>query len=253
MGRGGAIRHLILLTLLVSFGLLLGCSNMAPVQQPNAPAYHIVKRGETLFRIAWHYGLDYRDIAAWNHLKSPDLIMVGQRLRLTPPGGGSRSSGPVVASRGPQTPTPSTNNAPTPATVSRLRVNGPEVKPGTSRGEWDWPTRGRVVTTFDPTVPGGKGIDISGRPGQPVRAAASGQVVYKGSGLRGYGQLIIVKHSPSLLSAYGYLGRIFVNEGDRVRKGQAIAELGNDSKPPVLHFEIRKNGKPVDPMQYLPG
>jgi lipoprotein NlpD len=118
---------------------------------------------------------------------------------------------------------------------------------------WRWPTSGSVVRDYEPDVPGGKGIQISGELGQLVRAASPGQVVYSGSGLPGYGRLIILKHSDDLLSAYGYLGKIFVEEGDNVQSGQSIAELGTSNENrPILHFEIRRDGKPVNPLDFLP-
>lgn len=233
--------------LLVLGGLLVACANPRPaaVQSATHPSYYVVQRGDNLFRIAWRYGLDYHQLAAWNHLASPDRIQVGQRLRLSPPGRASVHRKPVttVAS------TSATSHSAPPAAAITTR----EVGPGHSSGLWDWPTKGKLVSGFDPSSPGGKGIDISGHPGQPVLAAAGGRVVYRGSGLRGYGRLIIVKHRHGLLSAYGYLGRIYVKEGERVSEGQKIAVMGNDSNPPVLHFEIRKNGRPVDPLHYLPG
>lgn len=224
--------------------LLVGCGTRAPVDDPETvtrPAAHVVERGETLIRIAWRYGLDYRDIATWNQLDSPDRILVGQRLRLYPPG--TR----VAASATP------TRVGPSPQTRPAAPVPEREVRPGIGDGDWDWPTQGRVVNRFNPNQPGAKGIHISGTPGQTVHAASGGEIVYRGSGLRGYGRLLVVKHSDSTLSAYGHLGRIFVSEGDRVRKGQAIAELGESGPQTILHFEIRQNGNPVDPMRYLPG
>jgi lipoprotein NlpD len=118
---------------------------------------------------------------------------------------------------------------------------------------WRWPTSGSVIRDYEPDVPGGKGIQIRGELGQLVRAASPGQVVYSGSGLPGYGRLIILKHSDDLLSAYGYLGKIFVEEGDKVQLGQSIAEIGTSNENrPILHFEIRRDGKPVNPLDFLP-
>jgi murein DD-endopeptidase MepM/ murein hydrolase activator NlpD len=125
--------------------------------------------------------------------------------------------------------------------------------PETRQKTWRWPTQGRMVLGYNPALPGCKGIQISGRPGQAVRAAAPGQVVYVGDRLPGYERLIILKHSGNLLSAYGYLGKTFVQEGDRVKAGQTIAALGgSNTKRPVLHFEIRRHGKPVNPLDFLP-
>ncbi len=241
-----------MLLLAVVVSLLAACSTPGPaeVQAGNRPAYYVVERGDNLFRIAWRYGLDYHDLAAWNHLRSPDHIQVGQRLRLMPPGQ-SRPSSTRRRDNHAST-TASVRSATHPAAPNAVATN-PEVGPGHGSGRWDWPTKGKLVSHFNPSAPGGKGIDISGRSGQPILAAAGGDVVYRGSGLRGYGRLIIVKHGHGLLSAYGYLGRIYVKEGERVSEGQRIADMGNDSNPPVLHFEIRKNGKPVDPLHYLPG
>ena len=241
---------LILLT-----GLLLGgCSGWAPVDDrsegdQDIPAYHLVQRGENLFRIAWRYGLDFRDVARWNRLASPDRILAGQRLRLSPPG----STGTALAAKSrPASKTPvAAAPPPTPTRPTPPPQQTPVV--ASSKGAWEWPAQGSLLKSYNPSVPGGKGIQIGGRPGQGIKAASSGRIVYKGSGLRGYGRLIIVKHSDSLLSAYGYLGRIFVEEGDKVSKGQVIAEMDNGSgSQPSLHFEIRKDGRPVNPLQFLP-
>ncbi len=221
------------------------------------PAIHVVERGENLFRIAWRYGLDYRDIATWNELDSPDLILAGQRLRLHPPGISRREI--QLASRAPAAPAVSPNTTPaTNARAAPVAAARPNRQPSSSSnrsgsGDWQWPTEGQVVGRFNPNQPGRKGIQISATPSQTVRAASAGEIVYRGSGLRGYGRLLVVKHSSSTLSAYGHLGRIFVAEGDRVEKGQAIAELADTGSAAILHFEIRKNGQPVDPMPYLSG
>lgn len=247
-------------------GFLSGCASpQAPVEE-RTPAVtessYLVKRGDTLIAIAWRYGLNYRDIAKWNRLKSPDLIYAGQRLRLTPP---EQNSHPVITDRAqsfqakPQrrstVKTTAKKTSPQIAKTSLIQTPGSSTREQVvNNGRWRWPTQGRVVHTYEPDVPGHKGIQISGQLGQPVRAASSGQVVYSGSGLPGYGRLIIVKHSDNLLSAYGYLGKILVKEGDSVQMGQSIAELGTSNENrPILHFEIRQNGKPVDPLRFLPG
>jgi lipoprotein NlpD len=188
----------------------------------------------------------------WNKLDSPDRIMVGQRLRLWPPG----SSGFATAA---MQPVVATTAAPEPALEPELAAEAapaPSVRsksPQPGRKGWDWPAQGKVVSGFNPSVPGRNGIRISGREGQVVKAAFPGQIVYTGSSLPGYGTLIIVQHSGGLLSAYGYLGKLYVKEGDKVEKGQTIAELGagNDNRA-ALHFEIRKDGQPVNPLRYLP-
>ena len=232
--------------------LLGGCATgNAPVEDRfrAIPEFYRVQRGDNLIRIAFQYDLDYRDIARWNSLASPDLILAGQELRLRPPDG---TAGETVAARVATPPPPPT--APTPApSAATITAAAPGATRAASGLSWGWPTEGAVVRTYAPNIPGRKGIQIAGDLGQTVRATSPGQVVYSGSGLPGYGRLIIVKHSDTFLSAYGYLGEIFVKEGDRVASGQDIARLGasNDNRP-VLHFEIRQNGKPVNPLQFLP-
>lgn len=240
-------RRVILVSVLFSV-FLGGCATSnAPVEDRfrEIPESYRVKRGDNLIRIAFQYDLDFRDIARWNNLESPDLILAGQDLRLRPPGYSGEPPTSQAAAPRPAQPTPSSSVAisAAPPTASRT-VSGIR---------WGWPTEGAVVRTYAPNIPGRKGIQIAGDLGQTVRATSPGQVVYSGSGLPGYGRLIIVKHSDTFLSAYGYLGEIFVKEGDRVASGQDIARLGasNDNRP-VLHFEIRQNGKPVNPLQFLP-
>jgi lipoprotein NlpD len=206
-------------------------------------------RGDTLYAIAWRYGLNYQNIADWNHLRSPDLIYVGQRLRLKPSPMALRSAADYREGSAATKPTQS-------KAKQTAKYSDSEQASDLGRTKdrpWSWPTEGRIVRSYQPNIPGGKGIDIGGKLGQPVRAASPGEVVYSGSGLPGYGRLIILRHSDSLLSAYGYLGRIFVKEGDKVEMGQSIAELGaSGDNLPVLHFEIRQNGKPVNPLRFLP-
>jgi lipoprotein NlpD len=243
------------LVLLLVFAALTACGTWLSIDDANAPrpATHVVERGENLFRIAWRYGLDYRDIATWNELESPDLILAGQRLRLYPPGISRRdiqlASRSATASMPAANTPPSANGRTAPAVSHSQR----DTRPSSGSGDWEWPTEGQVVSRFNPSQPGNKGIQIRATPNQTVHAASAGEIVYRGSGLRGYGRLLVVKHSSSTLSAYGHLGRIFVSEGDRVEKGQAIAELSETGPPSILHFEIRKNGNPVDPMPYLSG
>lgn len=216
---------------------LQGCAGMLSWEQES----YVVQSGDTLYKIAWRYGLDYRDIAQWNELHSVDLIRAGQTLRLSPPDGWSKGSRPktTVAS-----------GSSTPKRQSRAPVRSSAPAPSA----WRWPTDGELVSKFGQGALGGNGIDIAGRAGQPVVAAAGGQVVYSGSGLIGYGQLIIVKHNDAYLSAYGHNRELSVSEGDRVSAGQTIAHMGDGpGRQPALHFEIRRNGKPVDPLGYLPG
>lgn len=232
--------------------MLSACTgtNQAPIRgyEAPAPSTYRVQRGDTLYAIAFRFGLDYRDVAAWNQLASPDRILAGQTLRLTSPSGSPWSS--------------TASLVPPPQRSERIARNERDVpsrvssKGGTrSVGSlaWGWPAQGKVVRTFDPDTPGRKGIQIGGSLGQPIKAASAGVVVYSGSGLPGYGRLIILKHPNSALSAYAYLGRMLVREGDSVKLGQTIAEMGSSSdNRTVLHFEIREDGKPVDPLRYLP-
>jgi len=208
--------------------LLTACSSPGGWE----PDEHIVRRGETLFSIAWRYGKDPKDLARWNGLGDGSLIYPGQAIRLAPPPGGraSTSAGKAPA---PSKPLPSIPTQPPPP--------------------WAWPTSGRVSVEFGGKPGTGTGILIDGKSGQPVSAAASGRVVYAGSGLIGYGQLIIIKHNDTYLSAYGYNASLLVKEGESIKKGQRIATMGEGPESKArLHFEIRRNGTPVDPRQYLP-
>lgn len=259
-----------LLTIVLSAGSLFSCSGWAPVEERWAgatpPVYYRVRPGDTLLEIAWRYGLDYRQIAAWNNLASPDLILAGQRLRLRSKNGATGAPA-LPARRTPQLayhqPASQASGPPSSAKVQRRakpakppeNTGGPGAAAPRPTGPhgWRWPTEGQVVSHFNGTAER-NGIQISGRLGQPIRAVSTGEVVYSGSGIPSLGKLIIVQHPNNLLSAYGYLGRLLVKEGDSVRAGQQIAELGtNDRDRPVLHFEVRRQGKPVDPLRYLRG
>ncbi|MFQ6003897.1 MAG: peptidoglycan DD-metalloendopeptidase family protein [Woeseia sp.] len=194
---------------------------------------HVVRSGETLFTIAWRYGEDHRDLARWNRLGDGSLIYPGQVIRLTPPSGERRASAASSAQRAGSRPLPPIPTQPAPP--------------------WRWPVKGRVMVEFGGRPGTGTGILIGGSAGQPIRAAASGTVVYSGSGLIGYGELIIVKHNDTYLSAYGHNASLLVTEGQAITKGQRIATMGEGpGGKPRLHFEIRRNGKPVNPRQYLP-
>lgn len=228
---------------------LAACSGKAPVRESGPPPdYYTVKRGDTLSAIAFRYGLDYRELARMNRLASADRIYVGQQLRLQ--GASSASSARAVAGSG-------TAKTAKPATAPpAVAGKAPVAAPVASNIPWQWPAKGTVSRRFNPSVIGGNGILIEGRQQQRVSAASAGEVVYSGDGIPNYGRLIIVKHDENWLSAYGYLGRIYVKEGDSVGRGEAIAELGSgseDDPTPALHFEIRKDGQPVDPLHYLSG
>jgi lipoprotein NlpD len=203
----------------------------------SADGYHTVSSGETLFQIAWRYGEDHHDLARWNKLGDGSLIYPGQQLRLTPPTDSSTSSSSSRSTSG------------SPAASSRT----PAAKPAQPSPAWAWPTKGRVAAEFDGRAGYGSGLLIAGKRGQAILAAASGRVVYSGGGLIGYGELIIVKHNNTYLSAYGHNASVLVIEGDTIRKGQRIATMGEGpGLKPRLHFEIRRNGEPVDPRRYLP-
>ena len=227
--------------------------------------YHIVRSGDTLYSIAWRYDQDYKDVAIWNRIKSPYTIYPGQLIRLKPPA--KAISKPVLTKKG--TPlkvepvekhktTVATKTAPAPRHIAirnqpEVAVKSTQKKPALPKGpiRWSWPTNGKLDKSNSPTSK--KGIDIRGIPGQTIKAAAPGEVVYSGSGLLGYGKLIIIKHNETYLSAYAYNSKLLVKEGDRVTAGQAISNMGQDhTGRSVLHFEIRKNGKPVNPIKHLP-
>jgi len=244
---------------------------------------YIVQPGDTLYAIGFRNQIDFNDLAAWNGIGSDYLIRPGQLLRLTPPSGAAGvQARPLPVAQGPASAPkpiapgpvnqPGPVNLPGPVTAPPV----PPVVPGTvpvpvvstpsatapaapkpiarppTALRFAWPTRGEVIKTYNVAL-GSKGIDIAGEVGQPVQAVAPGKVVYSGSALKGYGELVIVKHDDTYLSAYGHNRRRLVKEGEEVRAGQTIAELGiGPEQKPILHFEIRENGKPVDPMGYLP-
>jgi lipoprotein NlpD len=195
---------------------------------------HIVRKGETLFSIAWRYGKDTEDLARWNRLGDGSLIHPGQVLKLS----GSASSSRNTSSR--------------PTTTPRQSKPLPAI-PAEPPPKWAWPTKGRINVKFGAKPGTGTGVLIDGKAGQAIHAAASGHVVYAGSGLIGYGQLIILKHNDTYLSAYGYNASLLVKEGDQIRKGQKIATMGEGPERKArLHFEIRRNGEPIDPQRNLP-
>lgn len=284
----------------------------APTAAPAATAapatragFHIVSKGETLYSIALEHGQDWRDLVIWNRIENPNLIRVGQELRVAPPEGaveirpivtpGAVESRPLepapqqaaataaptaepansaVLKREPRggveayseealarmkgAPLAAVTVAPTPAAAAAATTPAtPVVAPESSRSEdgieWSWPAQGRIIGRFGEGS--SKGVDVSGKLGDPVLAAAGGRVVYAGEAMRGYGKLVIIKHDNTYLSAYAHNSRILVQERDTVKRGQRIAELGDtdtEAGKPRLHFEIRRQGKPVDPLKYLP-
>ena len=278
-----------LLLALLSAMVLSGCANKnrpAPVEDrsPNAarapakmvasadnagkPGFYSVKSGDTLIRIGMDNGQSWRDIARWNNIENPNLIETGQILRVTPPEETGVVVRPVSSTNVVTSPAPAnTASAPAPASNSASvrppasAANPPNAStPANNLANSDsaeetvsfqWPTRGNVLAGFDEVK--NKGIDIAGKAGDPVLAAADGKVVYAGSGLRGYGNLVILKHNNTYLTAYAHNQSLLVKEDQAIKRGQKIAEMGNSDADQVkLHFEIRRQGKPVDPAKYLP-
>lgn len=204
------------------------------------PASYVVQRDDTLYSIAWRFGIDFRTLSDWNRLPNPNVINVGQRLRLRAPV--QQLSKSAANNR---TKRPAATNV-----SKRLKKSSPS-KSRPRLIKWSWPAEGAVKVAS--SALGTKGIEISGVHGQSVKAAAGGTVVYSGSGLRGYGRLIIIKHNEDFLSAYAHNDRLLIAEGAAVKRGQQIAEMGDsDAKRVMLHFEIRRQGKAVEPSKYLP-
>ena len=227
--------------------LLSACIQYKSVESPNnrRVAQYTVKLTDTLYSIAWRYGLDYRQLAQWNGIETNSIIVPGQTLFLSKPADTPVVSTKTVKQSTPQTAAQSVSKVPEPKVRTTIVNDLP-------KGQWLWPTKGRLLSTFSATQLHRKGIDIAGKKGQPVLAVASGKVVYSGNGLAGYGNLIIVKHSDTYLSAYAYCHNRLVKEGDLIKAGTTIAQMGRDKNGKAkLHFQVRKNGKPVDPMGFL--
>lgn len=246
--------------------------------------YYTVKPGDTLIRIGLDHGQSYRDITRWNNLENPNRIEVGQVLRVVPPTSATSVAMARPASSSPPAPQPTpTQSAAVPATGGANSTTPPPKQPApapvaanttaaattapstvataeeqtvnpTTNDEdvgWIWPSKGPVLAGFD--EPKNKGVDIGGNAGDPVLAAGDGKVVYAGAGLRGYGNLVILKHNATYLTAYAHNQSLAVKEDQTVKKGQKIAEMGSsDAERVKLHFEVRRQGRPVDPMKYLP-
>lgn len=212
------------------------------VRQP-AAAYRVVQPGDTLYSIAWESGRDHQDVARWNQIPPPYVIKPGQRLQLFPPSGAEPAPPPPPHPEIQKKPLPA---KPAPSSAPRV----PAV--AARRLSWMWPAQGELLERFSANGPN-KGIDIAGKIGQPILAAEAGQVVYQGGGLRGYGQLIIIKHDDDFLSAYAHCDKIYVREGNVIKRGQKIADMGSSGTDRArLHFEVRYRGAPVDPLDYLP-
>ena len=230
--------------------VLTGCASALRWEAGTGDGEYRVRRGDTLYSIALRHDVDYRSLARWNDIGPSYLIHVGDVLRLTPPAGAAARPGSGTVASAPPTRAPSAGGGNGGTTRDREAPSRtPPVGPGPD--QWRWPVAGDVARRFAP--PDSKGIDIAAPVGTPVRAAAAGRVVYSGSALKGYGELVIVKHDETYLTAYGYNRRRLAEEGDRVSAGDAIAEVGvGPAQKSVLHFEIRRAGKPVDPLRLLP-
>jgi lipoprotein NlpD len=249
-------------------------------EQETRPQFYVIQKGDTLYSIAFEHGLDYREVAEQNNIENPAAIQIGQKIKLLPPDEGASerprmdskpavASTPLIALKKDQ---PKVIKLPyseqAVAQLERMQKEParaaipvavvPVLKPVQESDagpddslEWGMPTNGKVIVDYSESA-NRKGVDIAGNKGQPVLASAAGKVVYSGSGLRGYGKLVIIKHNKTYLSAYAHNEQILVKEGQSVSKGQKIAEMGSsDAEQVKLHFEIRKFGKPVDPAKFL--
>lgn len=230
----------------------------AAAQPAPAEGYYVVKRGDTLYSIALDNGADYRELAQWNGLQDPTRIQVGQALRVRPPEGREVTVGrPTLVGRIESRPLDTPRSLPAEAPRPEAKAPPPQVKPPAPAAaasgpvEFIWPVKGKVIAGF--AEPRSKGIDIDGKPGEPVLAAAPGRVTYIGSGIPGLGKLVVIKHDNGFITVYAHNRSILVKEQQAVARGQKIAELGSsDSDRPKLHFQIRKGAAAVDPLRYLP-
>ncbi len=248
------------LLLILSLLALGACSDMPYRGASFHPDTYQVRRGETLYSIAWKFGLNYHSLARWNGIAPPYTIYPGQRLRMNPPPG----SRPLVAQRA--MPAQTRPAVPQRRVAASTQPNNtlPPVRSSPSLAStraarhmtWIWPAQGTVCAGFSRGPTGNQGIDICGRAGEPVVAAIGGQVVYSGDGLPSYGNLLIIQHNTSIITAYAHNRKLLVHEGQLVKQGQKIAIMGltgTGVTKPTLHFEIRIDGNPVNPMRYLPG
>jgi lipoprotein NlpD len=290
VGGGAAWKGVFALTVLSALMVTAGCSTRrvaqpAPVEDrttgavvdakllPGAenagkPGYYTVRPGDTLFRIALDSGQNWRDVQSWNNMANPNAIEVGQVLRVAPPVAattatvaptavattGAATVSPITTTGVVSRPLTASSTASTSSSTTAAATPAPATTPDAAPGdelEFIWPAKGQLVATFDEAK--NKGVSIAGRLGDPVVAAASGRVVYAGAGLRGYGNLIILKHNNTYLTAYAHNQALLVREDQAVRQGQKIAEMGSSDADRVkLHFEVRRLGKPVDPLEHLP-
>lgn len=253
----------------LSLSILAGCASKgtrapvvdmtggqpAPAAQPGGS--YVVKPGDTLYKIARANNVDIENVKRWNNLSDPNQISVGQVLKMSGSASGSAQTAPVTGTKTQPRPLDQPETLPPPTTETTTPPPAPpvETKPATRAADaavinWAWPASGQIVQGFNSST---KGIDIVGALGDPVTAAADGLVKYSGNGVRGLGNLIIVEHQNGFITAYAHNRAVLVKTGQTVKRGAKIAELGqSDTTSPRLHFEIRRQGQPVDPMQYLP-
>ncbi|MCI1014093.1 peptidoglycan DD-metalloendopeptidase family protein [Herbaspirillum sp. C7C2] len=231
--------------LLAGVLLLGGCASTA-----DSDGYYTVKRGDTLYSIGRDFDQNPGNLRAWNKLRNPDDLEVGQRILVRPPAGVVARTGAGQSSRPAASSSPTRKPAARPVTRPATKDDDDAPAPADAKLDWMWPTQGKSAPSADSYK---KGIDIAGSDGQSVVAAAAGKVTYAGHGIRGYGNMVIIKHTPQLLSVYAHNKSITVKEGQMVTRGQQIATMGNsDTNKVKLYFEIRRNGKPVNVMALLP-
>ena len=254
------------INILIIISILFSCSSnrVADVsersnQYNNKGKIHIVAKGETLFSIAWRYGLDLKKMADFNGIKSPYTIYPSQKLRVDIRSSKTNTIGSNSLSQSSKNNDVSGQKKSRSGNISGSEKRSKNASPLTEKGilqgspKWQWPTAGKLIASFQGDSGLNKGIDLGGKLGEPVLAAASGRVVYAGSGLSGYGNLLIIKHSEIFLSAYAHNSELLVKEGDFIKVGQRIADMGSSGTDRVkLHFEIRSEGSPVDPLKHLP-
>jgi lipoprotein NlpD len=243
-----SMRFILILLVLMLTACGGGSQAVAPVgayraqSQQAPPSVYKVRRGDTLYSVSWRFGMDYKQVASINGIRSPYTIYVGQKLRFKSYRRVASKTKKAVSAKPKKKAAKTTNRQ---SSSSKVSAN--------QRLSWRWPIKGKVISTYSKSATGRKGIDIAGKSGQKVAAAASGKVVYSGNGLPRYGNLIIIKHNDAYLSAYAHNKNLLVKEGQWVKTGQKIALLGRTgTQRDQLHFEIRRNGKPVDPMRFLP-
>ena len=245
------------LAIVLTILLIAGCSGprgAAPVsdktghRSSSGDRWVTVRKGDTLFSISFAHGRSHLDVARLNSIKPPYTIYPGQRIKVTGKASAPRKTTQSTRKKATTKRTSSSTNS------SKSKTTAKKYVPKKSSSvRWSWPVNGRVIRQYSSKAPRKKGIGITGKRGDSIHAAGPGKVVYSGDGLLGYGNLIIVKHNETYLSAYAHSLKVFVKEGQTVKRGQKVATMGlNENGTPMLHFEIRRNGKPVNPISYLP-